>query len=293
MYTIKTVASRTGVPATTIRAWERRYGVVAPRRSDAGYRVYSERDLRAIQRMARLVGEGVAANLAAERVRAEEAPSNLTPAKPPAPGEAGAALVRAAGDLDAAGVRAELDRAFSEGTFEEIVDGWLRSALEDLGDAWARGDLDVAGEHFASQAIRSRLLTALDQTPLRPGAARVVVAQASGIQHDLGLLSFAVAAQRRGLDVRFVGGDVPQADVISAMGSAEAACLVTSVPQRDDVEPTRRLVAAVAAALPAVLLVAGGRFQDEVSGVLRLGHDIGPAARTLAERLETRAQAAD
>ena len=285
MYTIKTVASRTGVAATTIRAWERRYGVVAPERSPGGYRVYSERDVRAILRMAHLIGEGVAANLAADQVRAEEAPTSLAPHDPPAPGEAGHVLVRAAGALDAAGVRAELDRAFSGAGFEEIVDGWLRSALEDLGNAWARGDLDVAGEHFASQAIRSRLLAALDQTPLRPGAPRVVVAQASGVQHDLGLLSFAVAAQRRGLDVRFVGGDVPEADVISAMGSARATCLVTSVPRREDIEPSARLVAAVGAALPSVLLVAGGRFQDDLSGVLRLGHDVGPAARTLAERL--------
>ena len=293
MYTIKTVAARTGVPATTIRAWERRYGVVAPQRSPGGYRVYSDRDVRAVRRMAELVGQGVAAHLAAEQVRAEEAPSSLPPPAPPAPGEAGRALVGAARGLDAAGVRAELDRAFTSGGFEEIVDGWLRSALEDLGEAWACGDLDVAGEHFASQAIRGRLLAALDQTPLRPGAARLVVAQASGVQHDLGLLSFAVAARRRGLDVRFVGGDVPQADVISAMTSSQATCLVTSVPQREDIEPTRRLVAATLAALPTVLVVAGGRFQDEVSGALHLGHDVGPAARTLAERLEPTGQAAD
>ncbi len=292
MYTIKTVAARTGVPATTIRAWERRYAVVAPLRSPGGYRVYSDRDLRAVARMAEFVRQGVAANQAAERVRAEEAPSFLPPPQPPASGQAGQVLVDAAGALDAAGVRAELERAFSTGSFEEVVDGWLRWALEDLGTAWASGTLDVAGEHFASQAIRARLLAALDLTPLRPGAPRVVVAQASGIQHDLGLLSFAVAAQRRGLDVRFVGGDVPEADVISAIGSARATCLVTSVPQSEDVEASQRLVDAVAAALPSVLLVAGGRFQDELTGVLRLGHDVGPAARTLAERLLSGAQAA-
>ena len=286
MYTIKTVAARTGVPATTIRAWERRYGVVAPERTSGGYRAYSDRDLRAITRMAELIEQGLAANQAADRVRDEEAPSVLPPPEPPAPGEAGRELVRAAAALDTAAMRAELERAFAAGSFEQVVDGWLRPALRDVGVAWAEGRLDVSGEHFLSQAIRGRLLLALALTSLRPDAPRIVVAQAAGVQHDLGLLAFAVAAQRRGLDVRFIGADVPVDDVLVALRAADAACLVLSVPQRDDLAQARHLVARVAASAPSTLVAAGGSFQDDLPDtVLKLGHDLGPAARLLAQRL--------
>ena len=286
MYTIKTVSARAGVPATTIRAWERRYGVVAPQRSAGGYRVYSDRDLRAIRRMAQLIEQGLAANQAADQVRAEEAPSVLPPLESPAPGEAGRELVRAAVSLDTATMRTELERAFSSGSFEQIVDGWLRPALRDVGDAWAEGRLDVAGEHFVSQAIRGRLLLALALTSLRPDAPRIVVAQPSGVQHDLGLLGFAVAAQRRGLDVRFIGADVPDDDVLVALRAAKSSCLVLSVPRHDDLVPVRHLIARVRVAAPRTLIAAGGSFQDELPDtVLRLGHDLGPAARMLAERL--------
>ena len=40
MFTIKRAAELTGLPVATLRAWERRYGVVAPIRSEGGYRLY-------------------------------------------------------------------------------------------------------------------------------------------------------------------------------------------------------------------------------------------------------------
>ena len=59
MYTIKRAAQLTGVPETSLRAWERRYAGVSPRRTDAGYRLYNEEDLARLGRMRELsdIGE--------------------------------------------------------------------------------------------------------------------------------------------------------------------------------------------------------------------------------------------
>ena len=45
MYTIKRAAELTGISVATLRAWERRYGVVHPQRSDGGYRLYGPDDV--------------------------------------------------------------------------------------------------------------------------------------------------------------------------------------------------------------------------------------------------------
>ena len=42
MYTIKQAAIRSGLTIPTIRAWERRYGVVLPERTKSGYRLYDD-----------------------------------------------------------------------------------------------------------------------------------------------------------------------------------------------------------------------------------------------------------
>ena len=70
MYTIKRAAELTNIGVATLRAWERRYGVVAPSRSEGRYRLYSDDDVRALSIMATLVGDGwTASEAAAETLR--------------------------------------------------------------------------------------------------------------------------------------------------------------------------------------------------------------------------------
>src|SRR3954467_3070727 len=69
MYTIKQAATRTGLTVPTIRAWERRYGVVAPARTAAGYRLYDDAAGARLSAMRSLVEtEGWRPSQAAERV---------------------------------------------------------------------------------------------------------------------------------------------------------------------------------------------------------------------------------
>ena len=68
MFTIKHAADVTGVPVATLRAWERRYGVVNPVRSDGGYRLYDEKSLGTIRAIRDLVAAGWSASQAAAEV---------------------------------------------------------------------------------------------------------------------------------------------------------------------------------------------------------------------------------
>ena len=83
MYTIKRAAQLTGISLSTLRAWERRYGVVSPARSDGRYRLYSDADLRALGIMASLVNEGWSAREAAAETKART--SGAAPTPTPAP----------------------------------------------------------------------------------------------------------------------------------------------------------------------------------------------------------------
>ena len=75
MYTIKRAAELTGISVATLRAWERRYGVVSPKRSDGGYRLYGPDDVRALAIMNSLVTDGWSAReAAAETLRRLAAP---------------------------------------------------------------------------------------------------------------------------------------------------------------------------------------------------------------------------
>lgn len=65
-YRIKTVAELVGVPRPTLVAWERRFGILEPARTEAGYRVYSEEDLRVLMRIRALLDSGLRISEAVE-----------------------------------------------------------------------------------------------------------------------------------------------------------------------------------------------------------------------------------
>lgn len=82
---ISEVSRRTGLPPATIRAWERRYGLLTPDRTGGGQRLYSDDDVRALLAVNDLVRSGWALAAAAEHVSsgvvAEASPSRVSPSR--------------------------------------------------------------------------------------------------------------------------------------------------------------------------------------------------------------------
>jgi hypothetical protein len=66
--TLKAVSRRTGIPAATLRTWQRRYGFMRPQRSLSGYRLYGEEEIARIEQVKYLVGQGVRIGVAMEAV---------------------------------------------------------------------------------------------------------------------------------------------------------------------------------------------------------------------------------
>src|SRR5512133_2525954 len=84
IYNMKAVTQRTGIPAATLRAWERRYHALAPRRSGGNYRLYSERDIAILRWLQAQLDAGLSIRRAVallERLREHDAGATL-PAQP-------------------------------------------------------------------------------------------------------------------------------------------------------------------------------------------------------------------
>jgi hypothetical protein len=69
--TLKAVSERTGIPAATVRTWERRYRFIHPSRSSSGYRIYGEEDIARILEVKRLLDQGVRISEAMAAVRGQ------------------------------------------------------------------------------------------------------------------------------------------------------------------------------------------------------------------------------
>src|SRR3954469_889015 len=307
MYTIKRAAELTGISVATLRAWERRYGVVSPQRSDGGYRLYGPEDVRALAIMNSLVNEGWSAReAAAETLRrlssrdagGREAPfgrdqreSRAARVAPLRPGgryqsEDAEAFVRAAERLDSASATAVLDARFSLGTFEHVVDDWLMPTLKLVGEEWAHGRLTVAGEHLVSYAVQRRLAAAYEAASVRIDGPTMLIGLPPGARHELGLLAFAVAARRAGFATVYVGADLPAEDWGGAIEARQAAGMVMAVPRDIDIAAAQEIVDTVGRLHPEVVIGLGGSQQNEINGpCIHLGHSITVAVGEMPRRL--------
>lgn len=301
MLTIKRAAALTGLSEATLRAWERRYAVVSPHRTEAGYRLYDEQQLQVLRAMADLVSDGWSPREAAAELTAAAPASSRggdaaaeTTAAPPReeeqPGRDAAStdeLVAAGAAMDEARLASVLDEGFSRGSFEAVARAWLFPALRALGTAWQAGEVTVAGEHLVAGALQRRLAGAFDAAGRRAGAPRVVVGLPPGSRHELGALAFATAARRAGLDASYLGPDLPEPDWVRAVSSQAARAAVLAVPRADDVAAARAVARRLHREAPGVLVAVGGRLQDTMPAFcVQLGHDVGTAAARLRELVD-------
>ena len=275
MLTIKKAAELTGVAEHTLRAWERRYGLLEPARTASGYRVYDDQALARISAMHDLVEAGWPPRRAAAEV--------LRQPEPELGADPYAALIDAAARLDAPAVAHEVDKRFSNGRFERTVDQWLMPALQRLGTAWADGTVSVAGEHLVSNVVMRRLSAAYEAALNGQSGPPVLIGAPPGVDHQLGLMAFAVTARRAGLPTIYLGAQVPLEAWRDAAVKADPRAAVTAVPRHRDVAKAGQVATLLHEEFSVPVLV-GGRYQDAVGYPgQRLGHDISAAAATLAD----------
>lgn len=305
MYTIKEASARSGVGIPLLRAWERRYGVVAPTRTDAGYRLYDADAIARLIAMRQLIAEGWAPQQAAARVRsAASAELAALGARPMLPADAAGSehggpetqpeherlvdrIVSSAEHLNSAELSAALDETFAMLRFESAWEVVLRPALRRIGDGWHRGEIDVAGEHATSQMIHRRMAMAYDAAGVPSADPPVLVGLAPGARHEFGALAFATAARRAGLPVLYLGPDLPVDSWVAAARERRAPAAVVGVPRRVDVEQAKSVATALRRESVKSLILLGGAHADRVEtpGVHRLPNDTLVEAVTVLRRV--------
>lgn len=209
--TIGELARRSGLTPDLLRAWERRYGLLAPRRTQGNRRLYSPADATRVVLMRRHLAAGMPASAAAELASAARITVDVGDVAVVAAHEAAAAR---------AGLRRALDRyeeTPAQRVLEQLLTGHSRLAvirdvllpyLSEIGDRWEAGDVSVAQEHFASAFLEARLM-AMARGWDRGVGPRALLACPSGERHTFGLAAFGIALHQHGWRITYLGADTP------------------------------------------------------------------------------------
>jgi DNA-binding transcriptional MerR regulator/methylmalonyl-CoA mutase cobalamin-binding subunit len=279
-YPVRLVALRTGLSPHVLRAWERRYRVVTPTRTEGGQRLYSDLDVERLLRLRRLTDQGHAIGRIAllplpELVRLEdEAPADAPEIASAAAAEVASASLQATRGLDDKELQAVLERAAITLGVSVFLDQVLAPLLKRIGEGWSQHSVSVAQEHMASGVIRRVLGWLLRVYEVRNGAPRVVVATPPRYTHELGALMAAASAAAEGWSVTYLGPDLPVADLVNAVGQSGARAVAISAVHRPQGGDLLGVLRDTRARLPAdVTLLVGGagaleiRAEAEAAGV--------------------------
>jgi len=210
-YSIGVVERDTGIGRDTLRVWERRYGFPEPVRNEKGERIYTEPQLRRLQRIRRLLDQGLRPGklLPLSEEALDELEAGLQPEKTERLDEAVTLLLDTIRSTDADRVEQLLQQQYKQQGMETFILKTVVPLISAVGERWAAGRLQIFQEHFLSQQLIRFLNT--EVTRLQKSARKPVVLLATlpGEAHTMGLLMVAAILSSRGISAINLGGQVP------------------------------------------------------------------------------------
>ena len=236
---IREVSELLGVPAPTLRSWERRYGIPTTRRSDGGHRRYSDQAVHELRLMRDEIARGTKASNAARAVRAMLDPSDPRLARVDN-------LLAASRCMDPARIRGDLERAHDELGLAATIDEVLMPAMRRVGNFWETGRCDVAQEHLTTEVARGWLSWVTSLAP-PPGPGRpILLACGPRDLHTLGLEALAALLVHRRRGCRVLGARTPARTLVTAITATDAAAVAVvshlSTQRRPAVDALREAV---------------------------------------------------
>lgn len=275
---VRVVAARTGLSAHVLRAWERRYAVIAPDRSGTGRRLYSDADIERLVLLRVLTAAGESISQLARLSDRELA--RMAKARGPVPSislaESEPWRVRALSaiqSIDAPTLRSELCRATLALGVPRFLAEVAAPVLVGVGERWHAGTLGIAEEHLATAVTREVLGWIRESSGAAPGAPGLVIATPAGQIHEGGALLAAAAAAAAGWRVTYLGANLPGKEIALAAERTGARAVALSLihPAHDprmgaELKAIRRGLSAGTLLLAGGSAAAGYRAEVEAAG---------------------------
>lgn len=230
-YSIKDLERITGIKAHTIRIWEKRYGLIAPRRTDSNIRLYCDDEVKKLLNVSILLKHGIKISRIARMELHELSGKILEVSVLPNGVETQIEhLVVAMIEMDEMKFEKTLSQAILRNGFENTLFEIIYPFFERVGVLWQAGSINPAQEHFITNLIKQKIYVAIDSIPLHqaPEQKTVVMFLPEWELHELGMLVYVYFLKKNGFKVVYLGQKVPQEDLCAVSQVVNPEYLITS-----------------------------------------------------------------
>ena len=229
-YSVAQVEALTGIKAHTLRIWERRYGFLKPLRTPTNIRYYTDEQLKKLLNFGILVRNGYRVSKL-EKMDNEEIFQAVT------------AILADPDSEDRDEIKGltlamlEMNEEEFDNIFERQVirKGFLRTItemiypfLQYVGVLWNTNKAMIAQEHFVSNLIRQKIVTAIERLSIpSKSAPAIVLFLLEGEEHEIGLLLANFIAKERGWRTYYLGQGVPLVNIQKVVDLVEPQMLMS------------------------------------------------------------------
>lgn len=287
-FPIRILSQQTGVPATTLRAWERRYGLLKPARTPKGHRLYNQADLEKVRQIVQLLEAGNTISKAVKIIRnggsftvgrqEEMSPWELSKKR----------VIQAIEAFDDRRLDALYNQALAVYPIDIVTVSLLLPVLQGLGERWRTRKNGVAEEHFFTAWLRNKIGARMHHEAGRTRGRRLLLACLPREHHELGILLFGLSALTHGYRILYLGPDLPLSQVKEVVADVDVSAVLLSGTSVEAPEIWRQL-SQLAEIIDTPLFIGGGvsdrpAEMPKSQNLLLLGSDYSVAL----ERLEAR-----
>ncbi|MDX9864697.1 MAG: MerR family transcriptional regulator [Anaerolineaceae bacterium] len=244
------VVRETNIKPDTLRAWERRYGLPLPERTDGGHRLYSQRDMDIVRWLMAQQEEGLSISKAVslwnsleargkdpllnetnENILSEETPAIYRAVHETSLDEMRQGWIQACLRFDNAVAQGVLSRAFANYPMKDVLYQVLQRGLAEIGVHWFEKKATIQQEHFASALALQRLHALIADAPPPTLNGKVLIGGAIDEAHEFAPLMVNLLLRYRGWEVVYLGPNVPALQLEITLQKTRAQLVVLTAEQ--------------------------------------------------------------
>jgi methanogenic corrinoid protein MtbC1 len=228
-YSIKDLEVLSGVKMHTIRIWEKRYNVLNPTRTDTNIRLYDDSDLRRLLNISLLIKNGYKISKVASWSESDikNVVVKVSETKNADPDYVDRFIFHMI-NFDNVEIEKLLSEVLADYEFEEAYFKVFFKLFERVGTYWQVGSVFPAQEHYISNLFRQKLISAIDNCPVKGDRSAMLFFLPENELHEISLLFYSYLARKQGFNVVYLGQSVPFDDLVKIQSRKEIQYVFTA-----------------------------------------------------------------
>ena len=257
-YSMSDIVTLTDIKAHTLRKWESRYSFLEPKRTQTNIRYYTDDQLRLLLNIGILLRNGHRISHIDKMSEQELHDSVSRILLEAEPQDDINALILCMLEMNESGFNEIMSRHIMRSGLLKTVVTLIYPFLNHVGVLWGTNKAMPAQEHFMSNLIKQKILSAIDAIPApKDQAPKIVLFLMEGESHEIGLLLGYYLAKELGWTTYYLGQNVPLSDINEVMNlvKPQLALTMTTVLRPNK---TEKSIAAILKSTSVPLAISGG-----------------------------------